>query len=33
VQGRDRLLHASYSYNLRTIKHVTFNEDWVKTTP
>jgi predicted neuraminidase len=33
VQGRDRLLHASYSYNLKTIKHVTFNEDWVKTTP
>jgi predicted neuraminidase len=33
VQGRDRLLHATYSYNLKTIKHVTFNEDWVKTTP
>ena len=32
VQGRDGLLHATYSYNLKTIKHVTFNEDWVKST-
>lgn len=30
VQGRDGLLHATYSYNLKTIKHVTFNEAWVK---
>jgi len=30
VRGRDGLLHATYSYNLKTIKHVTFNEDWVK---
>jgi predicted neuraminidase len=30
VQGRDGLLHATYSYNLKTIKHVTFDEAWVK---
>jgi predicted neuraminidase len=30
VQGRDGSLHATYSYNLKTIKHVTFNESWVK---
>jgi predicted neuraminidase len=30
VQGRDGLLHATYSYNLKTIKHVTFNEAWIK---
>ena len=30
VQGRDGLLHATYSYNLKTIKHVTFNEAWVR---
>jgi predicted neuraminidase len=30
VQGRDGVLHATYSYNLKTIKHVTFNEDWIK---
>lgn len=30
VQGRDGLLHATYSYNLKTVKHVTFNEAWVK---
>ncbi len=30
VQGRDGSLHATYSYNLKTIKHVTFNEAWVK---
>jgi predicted neuraminidase len=33
VQGRDGLLHATYSYNLKTIKHVTFNEAWVKAEP
>jgi predicted neuraminidase len=33
VQGRDGLLHATYSYNLKTIKHVTFNESWVKADP
>jgi predicted neuraminidase len=33
VQGRDGLLHATYSYNLKTIKHVTFNESWVKAEP
>ena len=33
VQGRDGLLHATYSYNLKTIKHVTFNEAWIKQNP
>ncbi len=30
VQARDGSLHATYSYNLQTIKHVTFNEAWIK---
>jgi predicted neuraminidase len=30
VQARDGSLHASYSYNLKTIKHVTFNESWLR---
>ncbi len=30
VQARDGSLHVTYSYNLKTIKHVTFNESWVK---
>jgi predicted neuraminidase len=30
VQAQDGLLHATYSYNLKTIKHVTFTEAWVK---
>lgn len=30
VQARDGSLHATYSYNLKTIKHVTFDEAWVK---
>jgi predicted neuraminidase len=30
VQGRDGSLHATYSYDLKTIKHVTFNEAWVR---
>lgn len=30
VQARDGSLHATYSYNLKTIKHVTFNESWIK---
>jgi predicted neuraminidase len=30
VQGRDGLLHATYSYNLKTVKHVTFNEAWIR---
>jgi predicted neuraminidase len=30
VQARDGSLHATYSYNLQTIKHVTFNEVWIK---
>jgi predicted neuraminidase len=30
VLGRDGQLHATYSYNLKTIKQVTFDENWVK---
>ena len=30
VQADDGTLHASYSYNLETIKHVHFNEAWVQ---
>jgi predicted neuraminidase len=30
IQAADGTLHATYSYNLRTIKHVHFNEAWVK---
>lgn len=29
IQAQDGTLHATYSYNLETIKHVHFNEDWV----
>jgi len=29
VQAKDGTLHASYSYNLETIKHAHFNEAWV----
>lgn len=32
VLAADGSLHASYSYNLRTIKHVHFNEAWVRQT-
>ncbi|NUN95184.1 MAG: exo-alpha-sialidase [Candidatus Omnitrophica bacterium] len=31
IQAKDGSLHATYSYNLETIKHVRFNEEWVKT--
>jgi len=30
IQSMDGSLHVSYSYNLRTIKHVRFNLEWVK---
>jgi predicted neuraminidase len=30
IQAQDGTLHATYSYNLETIKHVHFNEDWVQ---
>ena len=33
IQARDGMLHATYSYSVpngSTIKHVTFNEDWVR---
>ncbi|HOZ46146.1 MAG TPA: exo-alpha-sialidase [Candidatus Hydrogenedentes bacterium] len=29
IQANDGTLHASYSYNLKTVKHVHFNESWV----
>ena len=30
IQARDGTLHVTYSYNLKTIKHVAFNDAWVK---
>ncbi len=30
IQAKDGTLHSSYSYNLKTIKHVHFDEDWVQ---
>ncbi len=30
VQAKDGSLHASYSYNLETIKHAHFNEAWLR---
>ena len=30
IQAKDGSLHASYSYNLKTIKHVRFNAAWVQ---
>jgi predicted neuraminidase len=33
VQGQDGSLQATYSYDLKTIKHVTFNEAWIKEKP
>ncbi len=30
IQAKDGTLHVSYSYNLKTIKHVHFNEAWVQ---
>jgi hypothetical protein len=30
IQAQDGSLHATYSYNLETIKHVVFNEEWVQ---
>lgn len=30
IQAADGTLHATYSYNLETIKHVHFNEEWVR---
>jgi predicted neuraminidase len=30
IQTADGLLHVTYSYNLETIKHVQFNEEWVQ---
>lgn len=29
LQTRDGRLHAVYSYNVQTIKHVSFSEDWI----
>ncbi len=30
IQTRDEMLHATYSHDVKTIKHVTFTEGWVK---
>jgi predicted neuraminidase len=30
VQAKDGTLHATYSYNLKTIMHVHFNEEWIQ---
>ena len=30
IQTRDGALHATYSFNLETIKHVVFTEKWIK---
>lgn len=30
IQAEDGTLHATYSYNLKTVKHVHFNEAWVQ---
>ena len=30
VQAKDGTIHATYSYNLKTIKHAHFNEAWVQ---
>ncbi len=30
IQGQDGMLHATFSYNLKTIKHVVFSETWIK---
>ncbi|MEX2288600.1 MAG: exo-alpha-sialidase [Planctomycetaceae bacterium] len=30
IQANDGTVHVSYSYNLQTIKHVQFNEEWVQ---
>jgi predicted neuraminidase len=30
IQSTDGLIHVTYSVNVQSIKHVTFNEDWIK---
>ena len=30
IQTRDGLIHVTYSYNVETIKHVVFSEEWIK---
>jgi predicted neuraminidase len=30
IQTSDGMIHATFSYNLKTIKHVVFNEEWIK---
>ena len=29
IQGSDQTIHVTYSYNVKTIKHARFNEEWV----
>jgi predicted neuraminidase len=29
IQSRDGMLHVTYSHNLRTIRHVVFDEEWI----
>ena len=29
IQAKDGTIHVTYSYNLKTIKHVQFNEAWI----
>ncbi len=29
IQAKDGSLHVTYSYNLKTVKHVRFNEEWI----
>jgi len=30
IQAKDGTLHATYSFNLKTIMHAHFNEEWIQ---